>query len=404
MRYRRRRKFSMKDKVTIWIKKAKPVQWYVCLALCAFLLVGLFICNKNVQSKTKVPAELTANEIQLRMTFAGDVEISDAVRTFANKNSYKSLLKNISGYWKKSDYVAANISGPVLEYDVDNYTSTREGGEDSFYVRPRAVRGFQQAGINMWGCANDATYNYGATGVRSTIRVLENYGMEYIGVRSSSAEPIYTMKEYEYIGEDGTSLTKKVAVFAVNDNIMKNSSAGENKAGVTNTSLSDLYVQIYEVSQVADQVIAYAHYTDNKEAYVTKEEEEVAHALIDAGADLVIGNSPTLKKAESYKEGLILYGIGSLITDDIHTNELDSVLVDFVVRNSGETIVYLTPIRIKEGRPTVVEKGIYKKRIQSIVTSGLEDESFQVMEHGVIKISLGYMPKQVETSTATKQN
>ena len=115
---------------------------------------------------------------------------------------------------------------------------------------------------------------------------------------------------------------------------------------------------------------------------------ELAHALIDAGANVVIGNSTTMQKAEKYNRGLILYGVGSLLTDEIHSDNLDSVLVDFVVRNSGETIVYLTPLRIKGGRPEVTESTFYKKRIQSVITSGLQDGEYRIMDDGIIRISL----------------
>lgn len=389
MERKRKQGMSIKDKITILIKKNHSMKWYICILICVALFAGLLIIGKMEKiEKAKAPAALTTSKVQMRVTFTGDIEVSDSIRKLANEIGYKRLCYGLTKYWRDSDYVVANVSGPVLEYNVENYTSTRDADENSYYIRPAAIRGFKDAGINILGFANDDAFNYGVTGIRSTLRVMNDNALETIGINASSAEEIYNIKEYEYINESGEVKLQKLAIFAVNDDIMKNSTMGENKEGIVNTTISDLYLQIYETSKVVEDVVVYVHFNEGESTRVTEEQTELAHALIDAGAKVVIGNSTTMQKAEKYNRGLILYGIGSLITDEIHSDNLDSVLVDFVVRNNGETIVYLTPLRIQNGRPKVTQSDFYKKRIQSIITDGLKEGEYRIMDDGIIRISI----------------
>ena len=62
----------------------------------------------------------------------------------------------------------------------------------------------------------------------------------------------------------------------------------------------------------ADLVIACPHWGIERENYPNNYQKNLGHALIDAGADLVIGNHPhTLQSAEEYKGKIIMYSLGN---------------------------------------------------------------------------------------------
>ena len=62
----------------------------------------------------------------------------------------------------------------------------------------------------------------------------------------------------------------------------------------------------------ADVVIACCHWGIEKEYYPNDYQQTTAHELIDAGADLVIGNHPhVLQGVEEYNGKLILYSLGN---------------------------------------------------------------------------------------------
>lgn len=383
-------KISVKDQIAIYIKKQKPLNYIVISGLCIVLiivscLIDVFLTEEAI----KAPAALTTSKVQLRMTFTGDIEISDITRDYANKVGYSHLLDSISSYIKDSDYVISNISGPVLRYEKNHYKSTRSKTQNSYYLRPAALRALAKD-IDVFSFANDDAYNYGTTGINTTISLLEEYQNDYLGIISDNAQDIYTIKEYTYKNEAGVESIKRVAIFSINDVIRDHSSPGTNKAGIINSSMNNLYLNISNVSKNVDHCIAYVHLSEGNSIYPTQDEQEIAYALIDAGVDTVIGNSSSLKIAEQYNDGVILYGLGSLISDEVYSYYLDGVLADFVVRNSGEIVLYLTPTHIENEQVSIASSNLYKKRVQSIVTEKLVD-NYRITEEGIIRISLGHL-------------
>lgn len=392
---RKKKELSLKDRITIHIKKTKPMTWLAGVLLSVILLVLLIVVGQiDMVDSKKAPSALNEGHAY-RMTFIGDVEISDSVRTMANKIGYKQLFKGVSKYWENSDYVVANISGPVLRYDKDNYTSTRDKTENSVYVRPAALRGFKSAGIDLLSFANDDAYNYGMTGIRSTIETVVENEMEYAGIALTNEEPVYITKTYEVTKEDGTTTKRAVAIFCINDAIMANSTVGANRPGVVNASIGNIYEKVYEATTVADNVVVYVHFSEGEGSAVTDEQELVAHSMIDAGADLVIGNSTELQHLEKYGDGIIAYGLGSSVSDDLYTTQRDGSMLDFIVTNSGEVKVYLTPLRVSQGRPVVIDSGWYRKRVTSVLTTKFDKDNYHILDSGIIEISLGQLGEPV---------
>ena len=385
-----KKKLRLKDRITIHMKKTKPIKWQICLGLSIILLILLFVMGMSHETqRTKAPAALTTSKVQLRVTFTGDIQISDNVRKLAQDTGYSGLFKGVSKYWSKSDYVAANISGPILKYDVSHYTSTRDKNETSNYLRPRAARGMSDAGINLFSFANDDAYNYGRTGIKSTISVLDEYNIEYLGISDDSKNPIYKVLEYTFHDTSGKMEKRNVAVMSVNDVIRKHSTVGEGKEGIINSSMTEVYEILYQASEECDYVIAYVHFKNGTEA----EERETAQAMVDAGADVVIGNSNILQSVEKYGDGIIAYGLGNFVTDETSTYDKDAAMLDFVVRNSGEVILYFTPVRVEEGRPEVTTEQLYLRRIQATLTKNLPDDCYRITESGMVRLSLGQLPE-----------
>ena len=388
----RKKKLRIKDRITIYIKETKPVKCRVCLVIAAILLIALIILGRT-QKINVIEASMPLKEenVQMRLTFAGDIEITDGIRKLANKSSYKNLFEGVQEYWNDSDYVIANISGPVLQYNVSHYKSTRKEGEDSNYLRPAALRGLKEAGINLPGFANDDVYNYGVTGIESTIRILEKYNMDYLGIISNSNEPLYKILEYDFKTSSGELETRKIGVIGINDVLRKKSTVGENKAGIINSSYQPIYEKIIEMDEMCDYVIAYTH-LKNGEENTSTEVEEIAKVLIDVGADVVIGNSSALESMEVYEGKYIFYGLGSLVSDEAYSFSRNSALFDFTVERDGDVSIYLTPLHITEGRPGKVTSEMNLKKIHATVLSNATDKDYEILDDGLIKFSLGKLP------------
>lgn len=85
-------------------------------------------------------------------------------------------------------------------------------------------------------------------------------------------------------------------------------------------------------NRVADYLIVSAHWGSNLGYVPPKEHVAFAHALVDAGADLVFGHSShVFRGIEVYKDRPILYGAGNFV---------DDYAVDTIERND-QSFIYL---------------------------------------------------------------
>lgn len=386
-------KLSLKDRITIFIKKTKPMSFPVGMAIVTVLFVCLVVIARfDSVSGNSAPSELTADNNKMRITITGDVNIDHMMRKQANKSSYEDLFRGVSTYWESSDYVVANINAPILKYDVENYKSTREKGEESYYLRPAALRGLVAAGINLFSFANDDVYNYGRTGIASTLNLMSENNVEYIGIANNDAEVISKSMNYFYWTENGDAVESEVTLFSVNDEIRKYSTVTAEKVGIVNSSIDAIYEQINIASQESGQVIVYVHFGDNDSGIISDAQRQMAYALIDSGADLVIGSHPhMLQPVEKYGDGIIVYGLGDLTSSDNFSLMLDGALADYVISDNGEVNLYLTPVRLVDGCPTITSSKMYKNRIQNILTDNLKKEDYMITEDGLVCISLGQL-------------
>lgn len=134
---------------------------------------------------------------------------------------------------------------------------------------------------------NNHTYDYGESGFQETKDVLENAGITYA----------YTQQTGMFTTQDG------VKVGIVSSSLLSQSSERTDmlKEGIQNLR-----------KEGAEVVIACCHWGIEKEYYPTDYQQTTAHDLIDAGADLVIGNHPhVLQGVEEYNGKLILYSLGN---------------------------------------------------------------------------------------------
>lgn len=383
---------TTKEHVIVQIKKRKHWNWKTYLVICGiFLLVIIMSGMIQKADSAQVPNELKKEQNQVRITFTGDIQVSDRVRKLANHIGYKKLLAGMSTYWNTSDCVISNVSGPVLRTKVKNYKSTREPDEESNFIRPAAVRGFKEAGIDILSFANDDVYNYGITGITSTIEVMKEQQMNYLGVISGRKEAMHHIVEYDKkdtISAQEQVDVKQIAIISINDEIRNKSTVTESHAGIVNSSLNNLYSDIYQLSQECEYTVAYVHFSGESKNKISQEQRMIARAVIDAGADVVIGSNASMQMIEEYHEGLIFYGLGPLVSDEVYSAVVEGALLDLVVDETGMMTAYLTPTRLKNGQCEVTKNGLYQKRICSVLTKELEKSRYSVSDTGVISIKL----------------
>ncbi len=172
--------------------------------------------------------------------------------------------------------------------------------------------------------ANNHSEDFGAEGYENTKRVLEESGISYVEKKSTT---LFTTEGGLVIGL---------------------------YADCFNFSQSDIEKNIDLLWEQGADIVICAFHWGAEGAYQPNDKQiRYAHAAIDAGATLVVGNHPhVLQPIEAYNGGLIYYSLGNFsFGGNDHPKDYDSAVIqqqilreaDGTVR-IGETII--VPIRI----------------------------------------------------------
>jgi poly-gamma-glutamate synthesis protein (capsule biosynthesis protein) len=261
---------------------------------------------------------------------ASDTLILGAVGDIAAfHNDPESTFEHVAKVLKDAD-----ISFAQNERHYSNARVTPVGGF-SEQVPPKHAESLKTGGFDVLSFASNHCMDLGEDVMMETVGVLRNLGFTVIGVGRNIAEA----RKPAIIERNGT----KVAFLAYASVLRPNYQADVHKAGcapmraytlyhqadyqpgtpphiLTFPNKADLAAIIEDVKKVrsqADIVAVSFHWGVHfVHAVIADYEKEVAHAVIDAGADVILGHHPhMLKGIEVYKGKPIFYSMGNFAFD-----------------------------------------------------------------------------------------
>jgi poly-gamma-glutamate synthesis protein (capsule biosynthesis protein) len=129
---------------------------------------------------------------------------------------------------------------------------------------------------------------------------------------------------------------------------------------VSSPQLSSITAQIADLktNQHADLVVVSLHWGIEYEQHSTTSQQLFARALIDAGADLVVGHHPhVVQEVEEYKGRYIAYSLGNFVFDqDFSLETMRGLMLEVSVRNKQIEAVREIPIELTSiYQPRIVE-------------------------------------------------
>jgi poly-gamma-glutamate capsule biosynthesis protein CapA/YwtB (metallophosphatase superfamily) len=230
-----------------------------------------------------------------------------------------------------------------------------------YRMNPANVGCLSAAKIDCCVLANNHVLDWGYRGLAETLDTLRGAGLRTAGAGRNQAEAA-SPAAIELPGKG------RVLVFGFaleSSGVPPEWAAGGNRAGVN--FLSDLSgwtvqriaAEVGAAKQAGDIVVLSIHWGGNWGYEVRSAERSFAHALIDAGVDVVHGHSSHHPRGiEMYRDRLILYGCGDFLNDyeGIHGHESfrpDLALMYFPVVDAGTgrlVRLTLTPMQVRHFR------------------------------------------------------
>lgn len=121
----------------------------------------------------------------------------------------------------------------------------------------------------------------------------------------------------------------------------------------------------------------------------THQKEEISKDLIDAGADIVVNTrQDPVQPIELYKNGIIMYGLGDLVSDSGFSYQKNSLVANYCIGEDGTATLTLVPVRRTELTPGLAVNSVYLKSIQNKVTKNLDQESYSIDQNGCIIVNV----------------
>jgi len=292
------------------------------IALAFFLIItaGPNEFRPEVRSIAVKPNE---SEAILRLLFLGDLDFGESyIRTSRrgrNNNvlrdkGYDYCLEKLKPLLIRSHFIVAN-----LETTLSDLTDSPLAGKKSYIHRghPGLVpETLHSHFIRTVSLANNHSLDYGLEGLGQTVTNLERGGLEWFGAGHNEAEAAESfLQDFPISGH-----TFHLAVAAgfeyrkAYDEIYA-FYAGEKKGGVNlwNEASAGEQIQTLRQSDPNRFIVAFPHWGQNYQ-WKTKQQTRLARAIIDAGADIVIGHGAhMMQEVEFYRGKWIIYSLGNFL-------------------------------------------------------------------------------------------
>jgi len=251
-------------------------------------------------------------------------------RRTGNAGAMRSLLT-------KPNLALANFENPAL--NAFRFHTQRT----VFSADPALIAGVRNAGIDYVSLANNHIGDAGRAGILQTITNLDRFGLRHSGAGATSA----AAHKPAWFTIDGV----RVAILAY-DTIAKYYAAGPSTPGSAQLTAAGVRADVAAARRAgANLVLVYPHWGTEYDPTPFAGQQALAHAVIDAGADMVIGNHAHWVGAmELYKGKPIWYALGNFVFDQTWSEPtMEGMLLEMTFRGRTLVQVRLHPTIILDG-------------------------------------------------------
>jgi Bacterial capsule synthesis protein PGA_cap len=244
-----------------------------------------------------------------------------------NDGAVRSLISDAS-------LALANFENPA----PDNFAYHPTGF--TFSADPALIQGVKDAGFDWLSLANNHIRNYGGQGILDTIANLDADGIAHAGAGGN----LHDAREASYFSVDGIT----VAILAY-DTIRPDFAASATRAGTNEMSAARVKADVAAARAAgADFVIVFPHWGIEYTAQTTAKQRALAHAAVDAGADLVIGSHPHWAGGLEVDKGVpIFYCLGDFVFDiDASEQTLEGIMPELTFEGTHLVQLRMDPYLI----------------------------------------------------------
>lgn len=265
-----------------------------------------------------------------------------------------------------ADYTIFNLEVPLTD---EQHPIIKCGPN---LIAPTAtIAGLKEINPHFFGLANNHILDQGTEGLASTIKVLEDAGIDYSGVGKNLEEA-----NKPFLKEIGG---RRIGIYCCAEHEF--SIATETELGANPFDPLESLDHVEALKKETDYVIVLYHGGKEHYRYPSPYLQKVCRRLVDKGADLVVcQHTHCIGCEEKYKDGTIVYGQGNFLFDDSDSEFWQtSLLIDL---DEDFKISYIPIVKCNnkvriadEKRKQEILAGFYK-RSEEIKRPGFINKSY----------------------------
>lgn len=277
------------------------------------------------------------------LLFTGDIMLSRAVgERMAREHDWALPFHQIAGALRDADLRYCNLECPVSDRGRDLHHLY------SFRADPRVLEGLKLAGFNVASQANNHAYDWGPEALLDSLERLHDAGVLTVGAGHNALAAHYPLLLKVH--------SLRVAFLAYVNIEPRDATASVDRAGVAWLDPAQVLADIRFARPLADLVIVCPHWGVEYALKPTSDQVQLAHQMIDAGADLIVGSHPhVVQPVEEYHDRWIAYSLGNFIFDQQPPNTHRGLMLQATVHGGRIVKVTAIPININSHYEAALE-------------------------------------------------
>ncbi len=291
------------------------------------LFLGLVLCIQlgcMPQRHESAPVLLDSSSNSARILLVGDTHLAENYFAEFSLGEGKANILDMHGYdygfdgvralLESSDYVIANLETPV----TDLPSSPLEGKKKFIHwADPKNTPSvLARHNIRVVSLANNHALDYSLPGLQQTIKHLERHGIVVFGAGLSETQAANPHRLEIYLGDNIIRMAILGGYWYRKSYDSRYKFYARGKSGGVRVLNDDSFAKQIRILKQTDPdmfIVVFPHWGKNYR-WRNQEQISLAHALIDAGADLIIGHGAhVFQEIEQYHDRWIIYNLGNFV-------------------------------------------------------------------------------------------
>jgi len=242
---------------------------------------------------------------------------------------------------RDADVAMVNLECPITDRGV------RQTKPFTFRMRPHCASAIPEAGIDIVNLANNHIYDFGREGLFDTIRYLDSLGIHHTGAGRTAEEA------HRGVVRDIRGV--RLGFLGYYGGGEAPVARGKNPG----VALRDIATISRDIERMRREdsvhyIVVNFHWGVEKAQYPEPSQVSFARAVIDAGADAVIGHHPhVLQGIERYHNGVIVYSLGNFIFGGNSRATYNTVIFEIRLTGFGPEYAVL-PVGVDRWQATLL--------------------------------------------------